>query len=281
MSALALTEHGNSSSWVQLEKHCRRREIRPIFGLEAYLASENEPRKFHMILLAKDEEGLRNLNRIITESWKTLGSTSKSKFPTVHFPVLKRFNRGIVALSGCASGPLACILLGGKHMGPERLEFTERNLQQARRCIEQFQAVLGERYFLEVQRFPALKRTCVLNPALEKLSQTTGSPLVGTADVHYPMPDENDMQRILHAAHRGGKSVDAADAEWEYDILLTYPESDREIYRDLVATGLSGPAAKSAVINTEKIAALCNVELPKAPPPSYIINPERDWEPWT
>jgi DNA polymerase-3 subunit alpha len=87
------------------------------------------------------------------------------------------------------------------------------------------------------------------------------------------------MQRILHAAHRGGKSIDVADAEWEYDILLTYPESDREIMRDMVATGLSKEAAKASILSTEDIASQCNVELPKAPPPSYVAG-ERDWEPW-
>lgn len=279
MSALALTEHGNSSSWVQLEKECKRRSIKPIFGLEAYVAPPNQPRKFHMILLAADEEGLRNLNSIVTESWKTLGTTSKSKFPTVHTPVLKRYSRGIIALSGCADGPISCILLGGKSLGDKRLEPRDGDLQRARRAVERFQEVFGERYYLETQRFSGLERTRALNPAFESLSKTTGARMVATADVHYPYPDENKMQRILHAAHRGG-TVESVDAEWEYDILLTYPESDREVFKDLVGTGLSRQGAKAAVEETQAIAASINVELPKAPPPNYIINPEKDWAPW-
>jgi len=279
MSALALTEHGNCSSWVQLEKYCNTVGIKPIFGLEAYVAPENQPRKFHMILLAMDQEGLANLNRIITESWKTLGTTSKSKFPTVHTPVLRKYNRGIIALSGCADGPISCILLGGKSLGDKRMELRNGDIQRARVAVERFQAIFEDRYFLEVQRFPGLPRTRALNPAFQDLSAATGARLVATADVHYPYPDENKMQRILHAAHRGGKSIDAADAEWEYDILLTYPESDAEIHRDLMATGLSKKAATSAILATESIAKLCNVELPKAPPPSYVVG-QKDWEPW-
>lgn len=278
MKALAFTEHGNSSSWVQLEQECKRREIKPIFGLEAYIAPVNQPRKCHMILLAKDEEGLANLNRIITESWKTLGNTSKSKFPTVHAPVLRKYSNGIIALSGCSDGPISCMLLGGKFMGDKRLELQDRDFQRARGAIEQFQEIFGERYYLETQRFPGLSRTCVLNPAFEKLSKTTGALLAATADVHYPYPDENQMQRVLHAAHRQG-TVETIDAEWEYNILLTYPESDQEIWRDLVGTGLSKQAAKAAVETTADIANLCNVSLRKAPPPNYIIR-EKDWEPW-
>lgn len=279
MTALALTEHGNVSSWVQLEKACLRRGIKPIFGIEAYVAPEDQPRKCHMILLAADEEGLRNLNRIVTLSWKTLGTTSKSKFPTVHMPFLRKYNRGIIALSGCSDGPISCLLLGGKFLGEKRMELSDRNFQRARVAVERFQAIFEGRYYLETQRFPGLPRTCLLNPAFEELASVTGSSLVATADVHYPYPTENKMQRILHAAHRGGKSVDTADAEWEYNILLTYPQSDTEIYKDLLATGLSKPAAKAAILATESIAGQCNVELPKAPPPKYVQG-EGDWEPW-
>lgn len=278
MTALALTEHGNVSSWVQLEKHCNRRGLKAIFGIEAYIAPENQARKFHMILLAQNQEGLRNLNTMVTESWKTLGTTSKSKFPTIHTPVLRKYSRGIIALSGCADGPISCILLGGKSLGDKREELRSGDMQRARVAVERFQAIFGDRYYLEAQRFPGLQRTCALNPAFEELSVTTGAPLVGTADVHYPFPDENKMQRILHAAHRGG-TVESVDAEWEYNILLTYPTSDKEIHKDLVGTGLESASAKLAILNSKMIANRCNVTLPKAPPPSYVVG-QRDWEPW-
>lgn len=278
MKALALTEHGNVSSWVQLEKAGRKHGVKPIFGLEAYIAPENEPRKTHMILLACNAEGLTNLNQIVTESWKTLGTTSKSKFPTVHTPVLKRYSNGLVALSGCSDSVISCLLLGGKFLGDKRMELQDRDFQRARVAVERYQEIFDGRYYLETQRFPGLPRTCVLNPAYEKLSVATGSPLVATADVHYPYPHENAMQRILHAAHRGG-TVESVDAAWEYDILLTYPESDEEILRDLERTGLSTAAAVSAIDSTASIAAQCEVELPKAPPPLYIEG-QNDWEAW-
>lgn len=278
MTALALTEHGNTSSWVQLEKHCRRRGIRPIFGVEAYVAPVGQPRKTHMILLASNETGLANLNRIVTESWLTLGTTSKSKFPTVHTPVLKRYSDGIIALSGCSDSIISCILLGGKFCGPKRLELSDRDFQRAAVAVRRFQEIFQGRYYLEVQRFPGLPRTCVLNPAYERLAKVTGAQLVATADVHYPYPNENKMQTILHAAHRGG-TVESADASWEYDILLTYPTSDDEIFSDLVGTGLSPGAAQQAIDSTASVAAACEVHLPKAPPPSYVFG-QNDWEAW-
>lgn len=273
MTAVALTEHGNVSSWVALEKACKRTGLKPIFGLEAYIAPENERRKNHMCLLAMNEIGLTNLNRIVTQSFKQF-----YQFPTVYWKDLVRWNEGIIALSGCSDSQLACILLGGKSFGEKRLEPRNGDFQRAVRGIQRFQEIFADRYYLEVQRFPGLERTCALNPLLAQLSSETGVLLAATCDVHYPYPDQNAMQRILHAAHRGG-TVESADAAWEYDILLTYPQSDEEIMTDLIGTGLTPGKAFEAFENTAKIAERCNVELPKAPRPKYVQG-QGDWESW-
>ena len=277
MSHLALTEHGNVSSWVALEKACKQTDfaVKPIFGIEAYVGVPKEQRKTHMILLAMNQVGLENINRIVTRSWRQF-----YRWPTVYPSDIKEFNEGLIVLSGCADSALSCILLGGKHYGDKRMEPRPRDIQRARRGIEWYQEIFGERYYLETQRFPLLERTCILNQTLERLSATTGAHLCATADVHYPLPHQNAMQRILHAAHRGG-SVESVDATWEYDILLTYPTSDAEIHRDLVNTGLSESAATQAISSTRSIADKCNAELPKAPRPHYIIDTEKDWETWT
>jgi len=256
MNAVAFTEHGNTSSQVQLEQEANKAGIKPIYGCEIYVAPVNQPRKCHMILLASTQQGLRNLNKIVTESWKTLGDTAKSKFPTVHWPILKEYNEGIIALSGCSDSQLSCSLLGGKSYGDKRLEYTEDDFQRTARAIRKYQAVFSDRYYLEVQRFPGLERTCVLNPAYERLSNDTGALLVATADVHYPYPDQNAIQKILHASHRSG-SIETTEQGWEYDIRLTYPESDKQIYNDLRNTGLSKDAAKQAIENTAIIAERC------------------------
>lgn len=273
MKALALTEHGNCSSWAQLEQSCKKHNIKPIFGIEIYFGIPEEQRKTHMILLAMNEVGLQNLNRIITQSWKQF-----YYYPTVYWQDLVRYNEGIIALSGCADSALSCILLGGKFYGEKRSSVNSRDYERAIRGVKRFQDVFGDRYYLEVQRFPGLDRTCTLNQTLEQISADTGTPVVGTCDVHYPFPNENAMQRILHAAHRGG-SVETVDAQWEYSILLTYPKSDIEIQKDLVDTGLSEKLARQAISNSMVISDRCTVELPKAPRPRYVQG-QRDWQPW-
>lgn len=276
MKALCLTEHGNVSSWVELEKECEKQGIEPIFGIEVYVGIPGQRSKTHMILIAMNSVGLQNINRIVTRSYKQF-----YQWPTVYAKDLKEFNEGIIALSGCADSALSCTLLGGKYFGEKTLECSDGNFQRAVRGVEWFQSVFGDRYYLEVQRFPGLDRTCALNPLLAQISRDTGVSCTATSDVHYCLPTDNEMQRVLHAAHRG-QSIEVADASWEYSILLTYPLSDAEILKDMAGTGLSEADAKWAVYSTKLIAERCRgTRLPKAPLPKYIQNIEKDWQEWT
>ena len=263
MRALGISEHGNVNSHPQLEQECRRRGIKPVFGIEAYLGPVGEQRtrrKYHITLFAQDEEGYRNLNRIVTQSY-----IDAHQFPTVSDKVLRKYAKGIVAFSGCSDSFISCSLLGGKLLGDKREVFTEKQYASTVRRAEWFNNIFEGRFYLEVQRFPGLNRTCTLNPTFARISADTGIPLIATADVHYPFPDQNDMQKTLHAARRGS-TVAVIDAEWEYDILLTYPTSDEEIINDLVGTGLLQEQAVSAVLQTKLLADQCTVELPKAHP---------------
>jgi DNA polymerase-3 subunit alpha len=281
MSALALTEHGNTSSHVQLEKAAKGTSVKPIFGVEAYTAPQEmreqpvideetgEPkvgkdgkprignqRKWHQTILAMDTEGYQNLNQLVTKSW----AEGFYRWPTMHWDMYDEHHRGLVMTSGCADSLLACTLLGGKNLPRQ----TKPNIPGAMRVIEAYKELLGDRYYLEVQQFPELERARTLNPIYAELSRATGVPLVATSDCHYPYPDDNEMQKILHSASRNTGTVAAAEAEWEYDVRLTFPLSDKMIQERLMATGLSKMEALRAIHNTEEIASRCNVTLPRS-----------------
>lgn len=259
MSALALSEHGNVNSHVALERECKRVGIKPIFGIEAYFAPPEERRKFHITLFAKTQEGYLNLNKLVTQSY-----LDAYQYPTVSWETLVKYNKGIVAFSGCSDSLISCTLLGGKSLGEKRETYSEADYKNTKEKIEHFAEIFDDgRFFLEVQRFPQLRRTCVLNEAFQSLSHDLEIPLIATADVHYPRMDQNKMQAVLHAARRSS-SVAITEAQWEYDVYLTYPRSDDEIINDLRLTGLSKYEAYCAVDNTRILAEECNVELPKA-----------------
>lgn len=263
MSAIALTEHGNVSSFVKLEQAAQKHGIKPIFGLEAYTASatmreDKNTKKWHLTLLAMNQTGYANLNRIVTRSW----AEGFYQWPTVSGQMLIDHNEGIICLSGCADSKIACDLLGGK--GRET-----GNERDAIRQIKAFKRIFGDRFYLEVQQFPELGRSVQINTWYAEQSRRLGVPLVASSDCHYPMPDDNEMQKILHAAGRNIGSVEAAEASWEYGIRLTLPVSDLAIRKRLRGTGLSKAEAEQAIANTAVIADRCNVVLPKMPSVRY------------
>lgn len=275
-TAIALTEHGGVSSHFQLEKHALAAGIKPIFGLEAYTGNVGENRqqyKFHLTILARTQDGYRNLNRIVTQSWRDY-----YYHPTVSGRSLADNRDGLIALSGCTGSLLACSLIGGKGI-PVPANRSGYAWDDARLVISRFQALLGEWFFLEVQPFWELESTTKINPAYEVLSNETGAPLVVTCDVHYPQPADAEMQAILHAVHRGKHSVDDVLRSWNYSVPMTLPESDKDLGERLIKTGLSRGAAWDAIVNARWIADQCNVTLPKAERLRYPITQE-DLEPW-
>lgn len=272
--AQALTEHGNVSSHFQHEKAALKAGIKPIFGLEAYCGYTDDERrsawKNHLTILAKNTEGYRNLNRIVTQSWGDF-----YYHPTVSGRVLGEYSEGIIALSGCSGSLLACTLLGGKGI-PEP---GKPDMDSAEAVIWGFHDVFGDDFFLEVQPFHELPRSNDINTSYQRLSYITGVPLVVTHDVHYPRMEDAEMQAVLHAVHRGKHSVDDVMREWNYEVPLTLPSRDRDLADRLVMTGLSRDAAWSAIEMSGYIAEQCNVTLPKAEPLRYPIE-GKDLKPW-
>lgn len=276
-SAMALTEHGNVSSHFQLEKAAKKAGVKPIYGLEAYCAIPGEDGarqrwKNHLTVLAKNLEGYRSLNRVVTQSFLDF-----YQYPTVTGETLRDNSEGLIVLSGCAGSLLACTLLGGKGT-PEHNDVADR--PSAYRVIEAFKQFFGDSYFLEVQPFPELERTCAINTAYEQLSKRTSVPIVVTHDVHYPYPEDAEMQAVLHAVHRGKATVEDQLREWNYKVPLTLPSSDSELQARLEETGLSARAARGAIVMSAEIADTCNVELPRAERLRYPISKE-DLKPWT
>jgi DNA polymerase III subunit alpha len=255
MRALAITDHGNVSGHVQMEKAAKKAGVKPIFGLEAYTAlGPKEDRKFHMTLLAMDAEGYANLNRITTESWKEY-----HRWPTVYGSTIAKYHKGLIILSGCADSLLSCSLLGGKSI-PEK----EASWDRAYALAGKFKELLGDRYYLECQIFPELPRALKLNAAWEKMGEDLGIPLVGTADVHTLRPGQHEIRATIHAAGRGANTIAQQMEGWEYEVPDYVPMSDRKVFDRLSSAGLSVAATKRALAATAEIADRCNVTLPRA-----------------
>lgn len=255
--AQAVTEHGNVTSHVKHEQACQQAGIKPLFGLEAYTGPVGEEQsrfKWHLTLLAETQEGYRNLLRATSQGWDDFYYE-----PTISGDTLAEYSEGLIVLSGCSGSLLATTLLGGKGT-PEH----EPDRNAAYDVAMRFREAFGDAYYLEVQQFPELDKTRLINEAYSWLSDKTGIPIVATADAHYPLPNDNLSQVLLHAIDRGGKnhSFEKQQQSWGYDVRLT-THRDKMMLERMVNTGLSKKLAREALHNTGLITDRCTITLPK------------------
>ena len=277
MKAMAITEHGSVSSHVQIEQAAKKAGIKPIFGLEAYVANPGSKPKFHQTILAMNQQGYVNLNRLVTNSYikKDNGEGFYMK-PTVNLDSLfdKKKTEGLIVLSGCASSMLACTIAGGKGLGEELTkEEIEKgahwsNFAQAMELVDMYQETFGDRFYLEVQRFHDYHKTVAVNQVLERIWEKTQIPMVATADVHYPRFEDWDANQLANAIGWNTTVEALENGARKYDSKpgQTYPTSDKEMAKDLMKAGVSKRNAVQSVLNTKEVAKRCNVELPKTDP---------------
>lgn len=278
MGAMGVTEHGNTFSHVKFEQAALEAGVKPIFGCEVYTGWVNKPtqKKNHLTILAMDDTGYTNLLELITRSWEE-GFYHE---PTVDPRWLVDHQEGLCVLSGCQGSALFTALVGGKHV-PEEDASYKRGLRVARWFSDRL-----DHFFVEVQAFPELEKTCRANPLLARVAHSIGRPLVATMDVHYTAPEEVEIQKILHNVRPGNKrTLEDQVRDWGYDAPLCPPATDMSIYRRLRATGLTKEQAVEAIVSTEEIAQECNVTLPKLEPVKYPLPPRMDseralWRKW-
>lgn len=189
MEALALTDHGNMYGAVEFYQCCKKEELKPIIGIEIYLAPHGmgdrrpriDDRPTHLTLLARNLEGYKNLIKITTASHLD-GFYYK---PRVDKAYLREHAEGIIALSGCMGSAISRALQHGEEDKAEEL------------CRE-FQDIFGEDdFFLEVQAHPDMPLTQDLNAKIFALSDRIGIPCVATKDVHYINKDDREAQDVL------------------------------------------------------------------------------------
>lgn len=256
--ALAVTEHGNVSSHVQLEQEAIKAGIKPLFGAELYCGEVGEgatQRKNHLTVLAENEEGYRNLLRVVSRGF----SEGFYYEPTVSGSMLGEHSEGLVVLSGCTGSLLATSLVGGK-----LVDEADASYARGKRVAQRMRHHLGDAYYLEIQAFPELEKTRRLNPLIARLSHELKIPMVATLDAHYTVPDESEIQAILHNVRpRSKQTIEDRMRSWGYEAKLCPPVSDMEIYKRLCATGISSADAKAAILASEEIAQRCTVTLPK------------------
>ncbi|GAA0133689.1 DNA polymerase III subunit alpha [Paenibacillus sp. YSY-4.3] len=242
MKALALTDHGVMYGAVPFYKYCKANGIKPIIGCEVYFTAgsrkERGTRKdqpiHHLILLAKNETGYRNLMKL-----SSIGHLEGFHYkPRIDWEALERHSEGLVCLSACLGGEVPHHLLHGRY-------------SEARKAAERYQAVFGEDFYIELQDHGIPEQKKVL-PELIKLARELGVQLVATNDVHYLNQEDAEVQDVLICIGTGKTVEDEERLQIPTDQL--YLKSGAEM-------AALFPYIADAVANTKAIADKCNLEL--------------------
>jgi len=246
MDSVALTDHGVLYGAVEFYKKAKKAGVKPIMGCEVYCALETrhqkrpniDQKRYHLILLAKDTQGYRNLIKIVTKSHLE-GFYYK---PRVDEQLLTEYSEGIIALSACIQGRVPRLAINNK-------------IELAKEQALKYQQIFGkENFFLEIQDHPNLEGQVKANKVLIDFSKKLNIPLVATNDIHYLSPNDAEAQDILMLINTGAKAGDEnrlTMMDENYSM-----RSPAEMAKFCEALGVP-----EAIENTQKITEMCNFEL--------------------
>ena len=246
MPAIALTDHGNVYGAIEFYKKAKAAGVKPILGLEAYIAPHRRQDKtygvdnkyHHITLLAKNITGWKNLIQLVTKSHLE-GFYYK---PRIDKELLEQHHEGLIALSGCYSGEVTKNIVNNKYDEAEQAARWQQN-------------IFGqENYFIEIGHHPNIdpENFQRVRQALIELSKRIGASLVATQDIHYPVKEDAPYHEILlsvQTVNRAGK--DKGFSLKADDFSMRSAEEMSEYFQDI----------PEAITNTLKIADNCNVEL--------------------
>jgi DNA polymerase III subunit alpha len=246
MKSIAITDHGNMYGTIKFYKTCLDLGIKPIIGCEIYVAkrslhdkeAEHDKDFNHLILLAENETGYKNLMKIVTVS-NLEGFYYK---PRTDLQLLEKYHEGLICLSACVNGYVSEPL-------------TKNNDALAEERAVKLAKIFGpDNFYFELQRHLNVPPQEPVNQKLLKLSKKLGIPVVATNDNHYTKSDDAQAQEILLCVQTQttindkGRKLSMIDSP---DFYIKSPEEMEKLFIDI----------PEAIENAVQIGERCNLEL--------------------
>lgn len=241
MSALALTDYGSMYGSIEFYKECKKNDIKPIIGIDAYMAFRNMENKDHGIdnkrypftLLAYNETGYKNLMKLVTQS-HIKGFYYR---PRMDKDLLRKYSEGLICLSGPIFGEVGQSVL-------------TKNFTRAEEIIREYQDIFGkENYYLEIMFNNHIDGLETINQNIAELSKKTNAPLVATHNAHYLHPDDREAFDTLLGVSTTGQRIGSNFMRGDFHFAS--PDEIKEKFKDY----------PEAITNTVTIADRCHLEI--------------------
>jgi DNA polymerase-3 subunit alpha len=234
MQSCAITDHGNLYAAYKFKSHMEDAGLKPIIGCEIYVAPRGMEDKefgidnkyFHLVLLAKNKEGYKNLIKIVSVAHME-GFYYR---PRIDLETLEKHTDGLIALSACLAGPVSQPLLKDQY-------------DKAKEAAQQYSELFKDNFYIEIQR-NGMEEQKIVNEGLLKIADELNLPIVATCDSHYLDKEDAQIQEILWCIN-DGKTWDDPERRTmpTNEFYVKTPEEMEELFEDL----------PEAIENTQKI----------------------------
>lgn len=245
MEAVAMTDHGTLSGTIEFYKVCKEKGVKPIIGIETYIASRKhtnkDPQKdkgrFHLILIAMNETGYKNLMKL-----STIANLDGFYYkPRIDHDLLEQYSEGLICLSGCVASELGEAIRAG-------------DIESAKKTAAWYKKLFGDRYYIELQdhahKWEEQKK---VNDVLMTIADEQKIEMVVTCDAHYLKHEDQEAHEVLLCVQTGSFLDDPNRMSLtNTDLYVTDPKDIIERW---------GNVLPKAVSNTKVIADRCEIEL--------------------
>ena len=250
MEAIAKTDHGTLSGSVEFYKEAKAKGIKPIIGIETYVAmrkhTDKDPAKdkqrYHLVLLAMNNTGYKNIMRL-----STIANLEGFYYhPRIDHDLLEKYNEGVIALSACMSGEVANALKNGQR-------------KQAKEVALWYKKTFGDRYYLEIQDHGhpdnplTNKEQEDINTKILDLAKELDIPVVVTCDAHYLKHEDQDAHEVLLCVGTG--SYVSEEKRMSLKDFPLHVEKPSEIIQRW------GKDYPEVITNTKAVAERCDIEI--------------------
>jgi len=242
MDSLAITDHGCMFGVVEFFNECKKEGIKPILGMEAYMAPGDRRDRsgvpgetaYHLLLLARNLEGYHNLLKLSSRAYRE-GFYYK---PRIDKEILMEHSKGLIATSACLGGEIPSAFM------------KRQKMEEAVRVAETYQKIFGEDHFyIEVQNH--IKEQNEVNPELAELAKKTGIGLVATNDVHFLTAEDHRAHDVLCCISMGKQLSDEGRLKYPTQLYLKSPAEMQQALGNY----------DQAIENTVRIAGMCDLQL--------------------
>ncbi len=243
--AVALTDHGSMYGVIEFYQKAKKAGIKPIVGVETYLAQNSrfdkntreDARSFHLLLLAKNEIGYKNLIKLVSHAHLE-GFYYK---PRIDWELLSEHHEGLIASTACLAGEIPRLIMAEK-------------LPEAKKRIKEYNDLFGQgNFYLELMDHPEIPELIKVNEQLIIFAKELNIPLIATNDVHYFKKEDAEAQDILLCLQNKKKITDTDRMK-----MIGHGDYSMRSNAEMIAAFKDTP---EAISNTLKIAEMCNLEI--------------------